>query len=74
MPDVLSRVFQYNKKITISDLSLRKGRRVMSLVAKEYGYKGHEIVEHLWRNPSVSTRYLKEGDRFRKEIESVHAI
>ena len=54
--------------------SLRKGRRVMSLVAKEYGYKGHEIAEHLRRDPSVITRYLKEGDRFRKEVESVHAI
>jgi hypothetical protein len=46
----------------------------MSLVAKEYGYKGHEIAEHLRRDPSVITRYLKEGDRFRKEVESVHVI
>ena len=54
--------------------SLRKGRRVMSLVAKEYGYKGQEIAEHLWRDPSVITRYLKEGDRLRREVEGVHAI
>lgn len=53
---------------------LRKGRRLMSLVAKEYGYKGHEIAEHLWRDPSVITRYLKEGDRFTREVEGAHAI
>ena len=54
--------------------SLKKGRMVMSVVAKEYGYKGHEIAEHLWRDPSVITRYLKEGDRYRREVESVHAM
>lgn len=52
---------------------LRKGRRLMSLVAKEYGYKGDEIAEYLWRDPSGITRYLKEGDRLRREAESVHA-
>jgi len=56
------------------DESLKKGRRVMSVVAKEYGYKGHEIAEHLWRDPSVITRYLKEGERFKGEVESVHAM
>ena len=46
----------------------------MSVVAKEYGYKGHEIAEHLWRDPSVITRYLKEGERFKGEVESVHTM
>ena len=54
--------------------SSRKGRRVMSVVAKEYGYRGHEIAEHLWRDPSVITRYLIEGERFKGEVESVHAM
>lgn len=46
----------------------------MSVVAKEYGYKGYEIAEHLWRDPSVITRYLKDGERFKGEVESVHTM
>jgi len=50
------------------------GRRLISLVAKEYGYKGQEIAEYLWRDPSVVTRYLKEGNKFAREVENIHAI
>ncbi len=52
---------------------LSRGRRLLSLVAKEYGYKGQEVAEFLWRDPSVITRYLKEGSLLRSEIEKVHA-
>jgi len=52
---------------------LGRGRRVMSLVAKEYGYKGQELAGYLWRDPSVITRYLKEGNRLGTEVEKVHA-
>jgi hypothetical protein len=45
----------------------------MSLVAKEYGYKGQEVSGYLWRDPSVITRYLKEGGRLASEVEKVHA-
>lgn len=31
------------------------GRKVMTLVAKEYGYKGQEIAGYLFRDPSVIT-------------------
>ncbi len=48
-------------------------RRVMSLVAKEYGYKGQEVAGYLWRDPSVITRYLKEGNRLGSEVEKVCA-
>ena len=51
-----------------------RGRRVMSVVAKEYGYKGQEIAGYLWRDPSVITRYLKEGSKLASEVENVHAI
>jgi REP element-mobilizing transposase RayT len=54
------------------DEALRSGRKVMSLVAKEYGYKGQEIAEHLWRDPAVITRYLREEKRFETEVEKVH--
>jgi len=47
-------------------------RKVMSLVAREYGYKGQEIAEFLRRDPAVITRYLKEGKRLEAEVEKVH--
>lgn len=52
---------------------LGRGRRVMSLVAKEYGYKGQEVAGYLWRDPSVITRYLEEGSRLGSEVENVCA-
>jgi len=48
------------------------GRKVMSLVAREYDYKGQEIAEYLRRDPAVITRYLKEGERLEGEVEKVH--
>ena len=51
---------------------LQSGRKVMSLVAKEYGYKGQEIAEYLRRDPAVITRYLWEGKKFEIELERVH--
>jgi len=53
--------------------NLGHGRRVMCLVAKEYGYKGQEVAGYLRRDPSVITRYLEEGDRLGNEVESIHA-
>ena len=50
------------------------GRKVMSLVAKEYEYQGQEIAGYLERDPSVITRYLKEGVGFETEVEKVHRI
>ena len=46
----------------------------MSVVAKEYGYKGQEIAGYLWRDPSVITRYLKEGSKLTSDVKNVHAI
>ena len=51
-----------------------RGRRVMSVVAKEYGYKGQEIGGYLWRDPSVITRHLKERSKLGSEVENVHAV
>jgi hypothetical protein len=48
------------------------GRKVMSLVAREYGYRGQEIAEYLRRDPAVITRYLKERERLVGEIGKVH--
>lgn len=54
------------------DEGIGSGRKVMSLVAREYGYKGQEIAEYLRKDPAVITRYLKEGKRLESEIEKVH--
>ena len=56
------------------DERIQSGRRVISLVGKEYGYKGQEIEGYLFRDPSVITRYLKEASEFAGEVESVHAL
>lgn len=53
--------------------ALGRGRRVISLVAKEYGYKGREIAVYLKRDPSVITRYLEEGRKLGGEVENIHA-
>ena len=53
---------------------LGRGRRVMTLVAKEYGYKGQEIAGYLFRDPSVITRYLRDASEFESEVEGVHAL
>jgi putative transposase len=47
-------------------------RKVMSLVAREYGYRGQEIAEYLRRDPAVITRYLKEGKRLEGKVERAH--
>ena len=48
------------------------GRRVMSLVAKDYGYKGQDVGRYLWRDPSVITRYLEKVNQLGNEVESIH--
>jgi REP element-mobilizing transposase RayT len=53
--------------------TLGRGRGLISLAAKEYGYKGREVAEYLFKDPSVITRYAEEGNRWRDEIEMVHA-
>jgi len=56
------------------DEGIQSGRRLISFVAKEYGYKGQEIAEYLWKDPAGVTRYVKERKRFEAEIEKVHDI
>jgi REP element-mobilizing transposase RayT len=51
---------------------VQTGRRVLSFVGREYGYKGGEIAEYLRRDPSVITRYLRETKRLEIDIKNVH--
>jgi REP element-mobilizing transposase RayT len=53
------------------DRDMLKGRKLMSLVAKEYGYKGRDIAGYLRKDPTVVTRYSKERDCLEVEMASV---
>ncbi|MBI5746340.1 MAG: transposase [Nitrospirae bacterium] len=47
------------------------GRKLFSLIAKEYGYKGKEIAGYIQKDPAVVTRYLREKGDLRAEVERV---
>jgi REP element-mobilizing transposase RayT len=47
------------------------GRRLLSLIAKEYGYRGKEIGRYIRKDPAVITRDLKEKRKLEKETEKV---
>lgn len=53
------------------DRGISKGRKLLSLVANEYGYKGKEIAEYIKKDPAIVTRHLKEKNDFRREIEKL---
>jgi len=53
------------------DRNISVGRKLVSLVAKEYKYKGRETAAYLRKDPSVITRYLKEDDDLKSEMERV---
>jgi REP element-mobilizing transposase RayT len=50
---------------------LLMGRRVFSLVAKGYGYRGREIAEYLRKDPAAVTGYLQQGEGLMGEVEKV---
>jgi putative transposase len=47
------------------------GRRLFSLAAKEYGYKGREIAEYLEKDPAVVTAYTKGREELEKEVKEL---
>lgn len=47
------------------------GRRLLSLVAKEYGHKGKEIGQYIRKDPAIVTRDLKEKGKLEREMEKV---
>jgi len=67
-----------NKGITINQLrekSRNRGilavRKLVSITAMEFGYKGKEIAHFLQKDPSVVTRYLKDGEKFKADMEHI---
>ena len=56
------------------DRKISLGRKLMSTVANEYGYKGKDVAKFLWKDPAVITRYLKGRNNLRKEAEKLFKL
>ena len=52
-------------------INISSGRKILSLVAKEYGYKGKEISEYIRRDPAVVSIALKDRKKLEKDVENV---
>jgi len=50
------------------------GRKVLILVAKEYGYAGKEIAKYIKRDPAVVSIALKDSKLLRQDMESVFRL
>jgi putative transposase len=44
------------------DRDISRGRKLFSLVAHDFGYKGREIAEYLRKDPALITRHMKEKE------------
>ena len=55
----------------IRGMMITLGRRLLSFVAKEYGYKGKEIGQYIQKDPAIVTRDIKEKGQLGKEMEKV---
>jgi putative transposase len=51
------------------DTGVMEGRRLFSLVGREYGYKGKEIAAFLGKDPAAVTGYLRRGQDLREKME-----
>jgi hypothetical protein len=67
-----------NKGITINQLREKSRnreilavRKLVSFTAREFGYKGKEIALFLQKDPSVVTRYLKDVENFKADMEHI---
>ena len=53
---------------------IAKGRKLLSLVAKEYGYIGKEIAKYIRKDQAIVTRHLKEKSELKSEIDKVFNV
>jgi REP element-mobilizing transposase RayT len=53
------------------DSGVMEGRRLFSLMGREYGYKGKEIAEFLGKDPAAVTGYLRRGQDLQAKLESL---
>jgi REP element-mobilizing transposase RayT len=47
------------------------GKKLMVLIAKEYGHSGKEIAEYIHKDPAIVTRYSKERSKWENEIKKI---
>lgn len=50
-----------------------EGRRLLSVVAQAYGYKGKEIAEYLRKDPAAVSGYLRNAVEERKKVAAIEA-
>jgi putative transposase len=48
-----------------------EGRKLLSLAARAYGYKGREVADFLRRDPAAVTGYLKDENSLRPKLEKL---
>jgi REP element-mobilizing transposase RayT len=53
---------------------LSLGKKVLSVLAHEYGYSGREIARFLQKDPALISRYLKEKKSLKKEMGKIEHI
>ena len=56
------------------DTGVMEGRRLFSLAAREYGYKGKEIAAYLSKDPASVTGYLRGGQDLRDKKERLDLL
>ena len=50
------------------DRHITLGRKLLSLVAHEYGYTGKEIAAYMRKDPALITRHIKEKKRLKNDV------
>jgi hypothetical protein len=48
-----------------------RGKKMFTLIAREYGYKGKEVAAFLQKDPAVITRYLKNSESLNSPMEEI---
>jgi REP element-mobilizing transposase RayT len=56
------------------ETKVMEGRRLFSLTAREYGYKGKEIAAYLSKDPASVTGYLRKGQDLRDKKERLNLL
>jgi hypothetical protein len=56
------------------DTRVMEGRKLFTLVAREYGYKGKEIAAHLSKDPASVTGYLRSGQDLKEKKERLNLL
>lgn len=56
------------------DRNISRGRKLFSLVAHDFGYKGREIAEYMRKDPALITRHIKELKELKSDAARVIAL